>query len=95
MKLVLLAGSQPRAQLVGPRVRLFAGRWKLCVGGLQDTEMCVTCPTEFTIALTVKDGVEFVLTRGAEVYATILRGGKESHLTLFAEHQNGSNASTN
>lgn len=93
MKLVLLAGVKPSA-MVGPRVRLFAGKWKLCVDGLQDTEMCVTCPAEFHEAITVKDGVEFTLPRGGELYATILRGGKESHLTLFAEFQNGAESST-
>lgn len=94
MKLVLLAGVKPSV-MVGPRVRLFAGYWKLCVDGLQDSEICVTCPAELPHAITVANGVCIDLReRGGEVYASILKAGKESHLTLFAEYQHGVEPST-
>lgn len=89
MKLVLVAGFSPSKNTVGPKVRLFAGRYRIATEHHKDSALVLRGGS---VDISVEDGVEFV-TKGG-VFNLELHGGKEEFINVFAEYINGPQPST-
>lgn len=89
MKLVLGAGINPRVSHVGPRIRLFAGRWRIVSEHQIDSKMVL-----------VHDGIPREIKSGdcfdseGSVYHISVIGGTEDYINVFAELENGTQPAT-
>lgn len=89
MKLVLGAGINPRVSHVGPRIRLFAGRWRIVSEHQKDCQLVL-----------VHDGIPKNVSSGdcfestGSVYHISVLGGSEDFINVFAELQNGTHPAT-
>lgn len=89
MKLVLGAGINPRVSHVGPRIRLFAGKWRIVSEHQKDCKMVL-----------VHDGIPREVVNGecieseGSVYHISVLGGTEDFINVFAELLNGPEPAT-
>lgn len=84
MKLVLVAGFNPRVSKIGPKVRLFEGRYRICTENIVNSKL-VLC-TDNTI-LSVKDGSTIESMGGT--YWLGVSEGTEEFINVFAEYVSG------
>lgn len=81
MKLVLVAGINPRASKFGPKVHIYAGDWRLTVENGVDS--CFVLHSE-GVELAIKHGETFQ-SKGQRFQLEI-QGGTENYINVFAEY---------
>lgn len=86
MKMVLVAGFNPRLQKNGPKVKLAAGWYRLCVENHIDSELVLHIGP-FGRIVPIKCNGEFNVYDG-EFVALSLLNGTEDYLNVFAESIN-------
>lgn len=94
MKLVLVAGLNPKLQQQGPTIRLYEGRWKLTTEHQKDSVLmlCSVSSPEIPPVL-AKDGYEFN-SFGESFALRVSEIGTEEFINVFAEVINGPVPST-
>lgn len=88
MQLVLVAGFKASAGKVGPKVRIFAGRWRFSVEHQKDSVLMLRTESEELPNL-VEDKLEFIST-GNDYVLSVKTPGTEPFINVFAEYINGS-----
>lgn len=86
-RLALLVGANPRVSISGPKVRLYAGDWKVQVRGLEDTTLILERSTENMIVGNVlnKEKFEEIVEGNCDLQIHIGKRGKESSIDVTAE----------
>ncbi len=95
MKLVLVAGLNPKLSKKGPNVLLDAGWWKLCVENRIDSELVLHI-APYGRVLTegeLGEGGKFNIYEGESVSVCILNGS-EDYINVFAELTNAPDLAT-
>ena len=89
MKLVLVAGMNPRVSKQGPKVMLSEGWYRICVENRKDCEMILHAGS--LPAIPIQDG--HVFQSYGEKVSIALQNGSEDYVNIFAELTNGPESS--
>lgn len=85
MKLVLVAGLNPRVAKNGPKVRLYEGWWKVATEHHEDCELALCCNT--LPPKRISDGDKFQ-SFGETFWLSVSKTGTEDFINVFAESVN-------
>ncbi len=89
MKLPLLVGARPRAEVRGPVVNLSKGQWRVTVKDLVDTILRFYCHSPFSsVEIVHGHGSESIFIGPCRVWVTIEKVGTEDNIHVYAELSN-------
>lgn len=90
-KLALLVGANPRTSDGGPKVKLHEGEWDIAITGIHDSQISVSRDgdiyNDFGFVLNGKN--RLILTGPCTAQVVWVKKGTESHISVYAELQNG------
>lgn len=87
MKLVLVAGYNPRAGQEGPQVLLGAGKWRIATEYVKDS-ILVLRSSLYEGTVEVSHGTVFMSELGSSYSIGVSKPGTEDFITVFAEMVN-------
>lgn len=88
MKMVLVAGFNPRLQKNGPKVMLAAGKYKLCVENHKDSELVLHIELDKDNRTYVIQPDEIFEIQSKQTVRLSLLNGTEDYINAFAESIN-------